>query len=530
MRACFSSLVGLAVAVGVVVASPLARAQADDPWAMAMVANESMENWSYAEADDLVLALDALWPDHPAVLFVRGKYAFHMGQYDEAADLLGGAVAAAPGVDAIRELHDLVVATRDVVRDYAVHRTADGLFEIHYDDRRDALLIPWAEETLEAAYYEVGYDIGSWPEPPIRVEIYPRASTLARVSSLTEEAIEASGTIALCKYNKLMFTSPRATLRGYGWRTTIAHEYVHYAVGHLVRADVPIWLHEALAKYLESRWTGARDLHMPPYREELLGERIEADDLISFEEMHPSMAYLPTPADAATAYAEVFTIMEYIVARRGSGAIREVLYRIRDGSVVIAAFEETLGEPFGVFEHNWMDYLRSRPRVEIPGTFREEMQLLPEDTADPDVDRFAGVESVEAQDYLRLGELLRARDLVAAAVVEYRKAEALLGAANPVLQNAMARALLDVGEPEDALAALDEVTGWHPNYYASHLHRGEALVALGRPEEAVDALLLAGGVNPFDPGVHRQLALAYGALGDAELAARHRRFAALATP
>ena len=292
---------GLVALGSVALFNSVALAQSD-VWAAAASANDWMERSDYRTADSIIVNLEARAPEHPATLFTRGKFLFHRGLYSEAEDLLDRAIALTEAAPALVSLRDLVVQTGAVVADFETYTTRDGLFEIRYDAARDGLLIPWAEETLEAAYYEIGYDIGYWPEPPIRVEIYPHARTLARTSSLSEEAIEASGTIALCKYNKLMITSPRATLRGYGWRTTLAHEYVHYAIAHLTHAELPIWMHEALAKYLESRWTGSRGFELSPSRAALLGERLAADDMISFAQMHPSMAYLPTPEDAGLVF------------------------------------------------------------------------------------------------------------------------------------------------------------------------------------------------------------------------------------
>lgn len=510
-------VVALLCAPGVVVGQAL--------WEQAAVASATMERWDYSEARTLLGAMEQEARDAAPTRFVRGKLAYHEGRYAEALVDLEAAAEATPEVSAVVTLRDLVASTAEVVEDYATHVTADGLFEIRYDAERDSVLIPWAEETLEAAYYEIGYDLGYWPEPPIRVEIYPRSSTLAAVSSLTEEAIETSGTIALCKYNKLMFTSPRATLRGYGWRTTLAHEYVHYVVGHRVQEDLPIWFHEALAKWYEGRWTGERAMTLAPSREELLSERIEAGSLITFEQMHPSMAYLPSPEDASTAYSQVFTIVEYLLDRRGPAVVRDILDEAAARGDIVEAFAAALDEPFETFEGNWMRYLEGRPRTVIPGQFREEMQLRAEDADDEASDAFAGIEAVEAEEFLRLGELLRARGYVAAAVEEYEKAELLLGDANPLLQNALARAYLDLGDPAEALAALEQVVGWHPGFYRSHLHRAQALAALARYEEAVRAFTDAGGINPFDPDVHRGLAAAHEALGDTEAAERYRAFA-----
>ena len=52
-------------------------------------------------------------------------------------------------------------------------------------------------------------------------------------------------------------------------------------VGHRVQEGLPIWFHEALAKWYEGRWTGERAMTLAPSREELLSERIEAGALVA---------------------------------------------------------------------------------------------------------------------------------------------------------------------------------------------------------------------------------------------------------
>lgn len=506
------------LAVLVLMLGAPARGDAFEPWQAAIEASDAMERSDYPAAHGLIGSLRAMYPDHGATAFALGKWEFHHGNYAVAVTHLDAAVAATPGAEAVQTLRDLVASTERVTRNFATFTTPDGLFEIRFDATRDQVLIPWAAATLEAAYYEIGYDLGYWPEPPIRVEIFPRALTLSEVSSLPAEAIRASGTIALCKYNKLMFTSPRATARGYPWRDTLAHEYVHYAVAHMVRADLPIWLHEALAKYLESRWTGRRQITNSPSRESLLSRRVAADQLITFQQMHPSMAYLPTPEDASTAYAQVFTAMEYIIQRRGLEGMRMLLGRVRDGRTLEQAFEDTLGQNFAAFERTWMAWLRQRPRTQIPGDFHEEIDLLagprpePDGSADPDGATLRDAPP-QGQDLLRLGELLRARGAGEAALATYDRAQLLLGTAHPILQGARARILLDLSRASEALAALEDVRRWHPEFYRSHLLAGEALQILGQNQEALAALEVAVGINPFDPDVHLWRSRALEALG-----------------
>lgn len=503
-------------------------AHGQSQWLEARSVADYLDQADFEAAESLTQSLRALWGDDPAVLWSEANILFHRGRYAEASERIALARALDPNARVV-ELARLIDGTIAVVGDYRTYTTSGGHFEIRYHPR-DEVLLPWADRALEGAYYEIGYDIGFWPQEPVRIEFLSRAQQLAEVSSLTLEAVEESGTIALCKYNKLIVTSPRGTARGYGWLDTMAHEYVHYAVAHLTHRDLPIWLHEAIAKYLEQRWTGRREMHLEPSREDMLGDRIAARDLVTFDEMHPSMAYLPAE-DAGVAYAQVFTIMEFIVARRGSAAIRDLLWTLRGGAELEAAFEQTFGEPFDVFETSWMAWLMRRPRVELPGAFDDEhIELLPDGAAPAEVDRLDGVESVEARDYLQLGELLRARGHVEASVVEYRRAEALIGPQNPVVQNALGRALTDLDRPTDALEALAELDRWYPDYYLTHLNRAMALNRLGRHDEALVALDLAAGINPFDPAVHDALADAYEALGRTDDAVAARRREQLVSP
>jgi hypothetical protein len=81
-------------------------------------------------------------------------------------------------------------------------------------------------------------------EIPIRVEFYRSPSDLAAVSSLSQAEVARTGTIALCKWARLMVTTPRALAYGYPWLDSINHELVHYAVSTLTRDRAPVWLQE----------------------------------------------------------------------------------------------------------------------------------------------------------------------------------------------------------------------------------------------------------------------------------------------
>src|SRR5262249_29214924 len=153
---------------------------------------------------------------------------------------------------------------------------------------------------------------------------------LAKVSTLTRREIETSGTIALCKFNRLMIVSPRALARGYPWLDTLAHEYTHFVVSRVSANTVPIWLHEGLAQVEEQEWRAPGPPPLTPMMEHLLATALgKGRRLITFEEMYPSMAKLPSQADTALAFAEVFTVVEYLNERVGAAGIAQLIRRLR---------------------------------------------------------------------------------------------------------------------------------------------------------------------------------------------------------
>src|SRR5262249_25675738 len=175
------------------------------------------------DARDLVAELAKAAPDDPEVQALEAQVAFLDGDYARAAGLLDKLTD--PKLKELKPLvNETIAATKGMLHKDSPH------FSIFYQPGKDEVLVDLAAETLESAYATIGEDLGEKPKGKIRVEILPRVSDLARVSTLTEKEIETSGTIALCKYNKLMVVSPRATLFGYPWLDTMAHELTHYII------------------------------------------------------------------------------------------------------------------------------------------------------------------------------------------------------------------------------------------------------------------------------------------------------------
>ncbi|HVR00845.1 MAG TPA: hypothetical protein VMT47_01825, partial [Polyangia bacterium] len=278
----------LIAAAVTLVAGTAARARAERPSpeeiaALARTAEKQLDEWRFADGRARVAELVRVAPEAPQTLYVKGYEQFLEGDYADAVHDLEASLAAGPrdasAVNA-RELRALAAEARDAIKDHKEERF--GHFIVRYP-AVDGVLLPYAREALEAAYRALHDDLGFEAELPIRIELYRSPSDLAAVSSLTVAEVARTGTIALCKWARLMVTSPRALATGYPWLDTINHELVHYAVSSLTRDRAPVWLQEGLAKFLERRWHEPAGGRIPPAMEHMLAKALRTGKLISFE-------------------------------------------------------------------------------------------------------------------------------------------------------------------------------------------------------------------------------------------------------
>src|SRR5262245_44494901 len=300
----------------------------------------AIEHWRIDEARQIAERALRELPDNPLTLALLGEVKMHMSDYRGASEMFQKAREAGAPNEILGSM-SIAEATRIATDGYEEHITDH--FIIRYVPGKDEILLPYAVDTLEKARDRIGELLGWRPESRVVVEVYPSAGTLAQVSTLTKQEIEASGTIALCKWNRLMITSPRAVTFGYAWRDTLAHELTHLIIGGASRNTVPIWLHEGIAKFAESAWHGEPGDGLSVEQQQSLREAAKKGKLIPFEKMHPSMAKLKSQDETALAFAEVYTFIEFLVERKGWEGMRGVLERMREGASDEEAIEAVHG-------------------------------------------------------------------------------------------------------------------------------------------------------------------------------------------
>ena len=467
-----------------------------------------LQDWQWVEARELAERLLSAHPDLPAVQFAAGWVKFHFADHQAALELAERAAKVFGKRMESDQRLGLIRATAAIARDYVRSQSKDGRVVVFHRPGSDEILVPYIQETVKRTIDVVGEDLGHKPDHPILVELVPDRSSLADMTGLTLEEIETSGVIAVCKYGRLLITSPRATLSGFGWLDTASHELVHMIISEKTRNQVPIWLHEALAKYEDSRWREGEPLHRPgltPDRESQLAKALRGGSLITFEQMHPSMALLPSREATALAFSEVFTVTQFLLERKGYAGIRKLLEHMRDGDSDMRAIEKVYGLDRETFEGAWQAWLRKQNFRVLTGeemldqpSGRRQRAAASERSLHKQVDP-------DLRDLFHLGELLRARGRTRASVVEYKKAVKRAGpshAALWLLSDKLGIALAALGFKQQAQKAFEASLKINPNDQEAHLRLGGLLLD-EKPYRAWLHFREYLRLNPLDPRVHR---------------------------
>jgi len=472
-----------------------------------------LEEWDVAAARQAL----ASRPRDERTAYLEGLVLLYRGEYQAAVDSMdaSGRVDREPDGAMHRRI---AAAAAEITGAFVREPSPAGHFELRASPA-DKLLLPYAGEALEAARQALFSELGFVAPERIPVDIYPRPDDLARVSTLTADEIRNSGTIALCKWNRLMLVTPRALLRGYAWMDSLVHEYVHYVVSRLTRNRVPIWLHEGIARRLEARYRlgpGERE-PLPPAQAHLLFSALKANALIPLARMHPSMAKLPTQRDTSLAFAQVQTLVEHLEERAGRSALRALLERIRDGEDAAVAVENVVREPMERFLSSWRRALAERARPTGPRPL--ELVFRDPDAKGDRVER--DPTATKEGRHERLGGLLRARGRVRAAAIEYEKAIGATRSPGPFLLAKTAQTHLEAGAAAPALGRARTALRFYPELAGPNVTAGQAALALGDFAGARAFLLAALRTSPFDARVHCGLQQVHEQAGDPE-ASRER--------
>ena len=173
---------------------------------------------------------------------------------------------------------------------------------------------------------------------------------------------------------------------------------------------------------------------------------------------------------SSLAYAEAASAIEFILVKAGYDGLQKVMEQMASGNQRGAgeALQKVLGLPFSEFEENWKKFLSSKGYQEIAGVHRHRYKIK-EGKYDEERMDMEEIKSLVAKNKARLGDLLKERGRMEAAVLEYRRA--LEESRDSVtIMNKLSSTLLSMARYEEALEFLKrarDISSDHPSIYTA---------------------------------------------------------------
>ncbi len=481
-----------------------------------------LESWDVEDIWPEVKDALSKEPQDARLLELASQIAFHRGDYSESLKLMKSAMEAGGEDDTRRGYALLTEETINVLAPFKRYETPH--FVILLEEKQDGILVDYLTDALEKTYRVMAQQYGFQPKEKVRVELFPDAKAFYLASTLSVRDIEVTGAVGLTKFNKLQFLSPKALVYGYRWLDAISHEYMHYLIVKLTSNKAPIWFHEGLSKYEETRWRNGPS-YLSLLYETLLARALAERKLIDFDRMEPSLIKLETPEDVQLAYAQAASAIEFIIAKSGHEKLREIMNRMTRGNTKGAseAIREVLGLPFPEFEEKWKDYLALKGLKTADGVVLHRYKVK-EGRIDEERLDMEEIKSLVARNRAHLGDRLKERGRISAAILEYRRAMAETRESVPIM-NRLSSALIDLGRDEEALDILNRVKKISPDHPTPYTQMGQIYMKLKDFKKAREAFEDSIQINPFNPEAHLGLANACEMIGDPSDAAKEREIA-----
>ena len=256
---------------------------------------------------------------------------------------------------AFRELarYQALISTREMLSLKGEH------FEVRYcpaDEPYARLVL----ETAERFYGPVSEFFSFTPPGPVPVIIHPTRSSLNAAFGWPdgENAVGVywAGVIRVLSPREWVDSRDEGEVRErFVESGPVAHELAHLAVDYMSRGNVPRWLNEGIAQYVDYRLTGFRfaqgEPSRPPY---------------GLEEMDRNFDLLE---DQVLAYRQSLAAVEYLVEVYGEESLHKILAALGRGEDIDTALRHAVGESLEEFSQNvaaycaagfWRQELRAR--------------------------------------------------------------------------------------------------------------------------------------------------------------------------
>ena len=419
----------------------------------------------------------------PALALERARFAIYGGDCDTASAVLSGP---ALNGDETAGLLSLSKSCARATAGSAVVEDRERGVWLRLQDEGDRALAPLIFSVVWQARAAVERDLGVELPRPLRIDLVRDLFSLSALTGLPLSAAETTGTVAVARWGRVTIISPRATPLGYPWEDTLAHEITHLALSRATRDKAPLWLQEGIAKREETRWRPPRPLDESPPADDVALTALANGRDIGIDRLGPSIAMLPTPEAASTAFAEVTSFVAFWIRENGDAALQLLLADLKGlgADDTDAALRSVTGYGLAAWAARWRQYLLGLPKPVVRGHgFSGKGVILPQDEARR----------------TRLADLLWKRGHAQAATSELLPLTARSRDAG--LRWRAARAVLQSGSLTEAAVQLGISSDLDVVHGAWWALSGRMLKERGAPERAEESFALGVAVDPYSVDV-----------------------------
>jgi hypothetical protein len=177
------------------------------------------------------------------------------------------------------------------------------------------------------------------------INLYPNRHSFSLATGVRE-----NDSIVGMAHNRMVSISVDASGVFTDIERIIPHELVHVFVSRRLRAraiDLPLWMHEGLAKYLASDWSG-QDA-------ELLAEVATEGRFYPLSEI--SSSFPDDPEKRSIAYVQSYAVVKYMADKYTDDCIPDLLTEMADGRPFDKAMRYSIGSEPDEFEQAWRAYV-----------------------------------------------------------------------------------------------------------------------------------------------------------------------------
>ncbi len=405
----------------------------------------------YDEARRELAAADG---NDAAVVLAKARLAL----FEEKCDLAAATLSQVPLVsDEARLIAEVARGcARVIASTYIEHDVANGVF-LRYQDDADRALSPLLVDTANRAREALRRDVGMDWRAPLRITVVRDTLSLSAMTGLPYSSAQTTGTIAVAKWGRVTMLSPRASVHGFAFRDTLAHELTHLAVAVVSHDRAPLWLHEGLARREESRWREPSPFDDRPSPESIVLQGMAMKLTLPLDQLGPSIAMLPSAEAAFVAFAEVTSFVSMLARTSTPDAIPRLLVALETAETVDGALVDATGATLAQWDARW----------------RAELVKVNESSGASSglgLGAMPGLHS--SRERVRLAELLLGRGHPAQALDSLKTLSHEM-LADPGVRSVKARALEASGRADAAMNLLKDPSEWASSYGPCWALRGK---------------------------------------------------------